>query len=109
MAKSDVQVVEEFDEAVNMSPKELEEWLETEESKEVGQKDGRSESKGHGSGRKIVEILGKNNSDYTDEDLDHMRKVVSYIHRHQAQKPNSDVEDSKWRYSLMNWGHDPLK
>jgi Protein of unknown function (DUF3140) len=109
MAKSDVQVVEEFDEAVNMSPKELEEWLETEESKEVGQKDGRSESKGHESGRKIVEILGKNNSDYTDEDLDHMRKVVSYIHRHQAQKPNSDVEDSKWRYSLMNWGHDPLK
>jgi hypothetical protein len=109
MAKSDEQVVEEFDEAVNMSPKELEEWLETEESKEVGQKDGGSESKGHESGRKIVEILGKNNSDYTDEDLDHMRRVVSYLHRHQAQKPNSAVEDSKWRYSLMNWGHDPLK
>ena len=109
MAKSDEQVVEEFDEAVNMSPKELNEWLETEESKEVGQKDGGSESKGHESGRKIVEILGKNNSDYTDEDLDHMRMVVSYIHRHQAQQPKGDVEDSNWRYSLMNWGHDPLK
>jgi hypothetical protein len=109
MAKSDEQVVEEFDEAVNMSPKELEEWLETEESKEVGQKDGGSESKGHESGRKIVEILGMNNSDYTDEDLDHMRRVVSYIHRHQAQKPKSDVKASKWRYSIMKWGHDPLK
>jgi hypothetical protein len=109
MAKSDEQVVEEFDEAVNLSPKELEEWLETEESKEVGQKDGGNESKGHESGRKIVEILGKNNSDYTDEDLDHMRRVVSYIHRHQAQQPKGDVEDSNWRYSLMNWGHDPLK
>ncbi len=51
MAKSDEQVVEEFDEAVNMSSEELEEWLETEESKEVGQKDGEGESKGHESGR----------------------------------------------------------
>ena len=109
MAKSGEQVMEEFDEAVNMSSKELEEWLETEESKEVGQKDDGSESKGHESGRKIVEILGKNNSDYTEEDIDHMRRVVSYVHRHQAQKPKGDVEDSNWRYSLMNWGHDPLK
>jgi Protein of unknown function (DUF3140) len=109
MSKSDEQVVEEFDEAVNMSRKELEEWLETEESKEVGQKDGGGESKGHESGRKIVEILGKNESDYTDEDIDHLRRVVSYVHRHQAQTPKGDVEDSNWRYSLMNWGHDPLK
>ncbi len=109
MSKSDEQVIEEFDKAVNMSRKELEDWLETEESKEVGQKDGDSESKGHESGRKIVEILGKDESDYTDKDVDHMRRVVSYVHRHQAQKPEEDVEDSRWRYSLMNWGHDPLK
>jgi hypothetical protein len=109
MAKSDEQAAQEFDEAVNMSSKELEEWLETDESKEVGQKDGGGESKGHESGRKIVEILGKDNSDYTGEDIEHMRRVVSYVHRHQAQKPKGDVEDSNWRYSLMNWGHDPLK
>jgi hypothetical protein len=109
MPKGDQQVIEEFDEAVNMSSKELEEWLETDESKEVGQKDGASESKGHESGRRIVGILGKNNSDYTDDDIDHMRRVVSYVHRHQAQQPQSNVEDSNWRYSLMNWGHDPLK
>ena len=46
MAKSDEQVMEEFDEAVNMSAKELEEWLQTEESREVGQKDGGGESRG---------------------------------------------------------------
>ena len=109
MAKSYEQVAQEFDEAANMSRKELEEWLETEESKEVGQKDGESESKGHESGRKIVEILAKAKSDYTDEDIEHMRRVVSYVHRHQAQKPEGDGEDSNWRYSLMNWGHDPLK
>ena len=109
MPKSDEQVAQEFDEAVNMSPKELEEWLETDESKEVGQKDDGSESKGHESGHKIVEILGKDNSAYTDDDIDHMRRVVSYVHRHQAQQPEGEVEDSNWRYSLMNWGHDPLK
>jgi hypothetical protein len=109
MSKSEEQVMEEFDEAVNMSRKELEEWLETDESKEVGQKDGGSESKGHESGRKIVEILEKNESDYTDDDIDHMRRVVSYVHRHQTQQPKGDVEGSNWRYSLMNWGHDPLK
>jgi hypothetical protein len=28
-----------------------------------------------------------------------------------AQGPDhkSDIADSRWRYSLMNWGHDPLK
>jgi hypothetical protein len=45
MAKSYEQVAQEFDEAVNMSREELEEWLETDESKEVGQKDGSGESK----------------------------------------------------------------
>ena len=39
-------IIEEFDEAVNMTPKELEEWLETNESKSVGQSDGGGESKG---------------------------------------------------------------
>jgi hypothetical protein len=103
MAKSDKQIIEEFDEVVNMCPKALEEWIETEESKEVGQKDGASESRGHESGRKIVEILGKDRSDYTDENIDQLRRVVSYVHRHQAQKPKSDVEDSNWRYYLINF------
>ena len=101
MSKNDEQVIEEFDEAVNMSSKELEDWLETEESKEVGQKDGEGESKGHESGRRIVEILEKDDEDIGKDDVDHMRRVVSYVHRHQAQEPQEeDVEDSRWRYSL---------
>ena len=67
------------------------------------------ESQGHESGRRIVEILGKKKSDHTDDDIDHMRKVNGYVKRHLKQRPTKDVEDSKWRYSLMNWGHDPLK
>jgi hypothetical protein len=102
------QHIEKFDEAVNMTPKELEEWLQTEESKSVGQRDGGGESKGHESGRRIVKIKRKNKSDYTDDD-EHMKRVNSYVKRHLGQGPKNDVENSKWRYSLMNWGHDPLK
>jgi hypothetical protein len=100
----------EFDDVVNMTPSELERWLETDESKEVGWKDGGGESVGHASGRRIVEIKRTKKADRTDEDREHMAKVVGYVHRHLAQGgPKQDVEHSKWRYSLMNWGHDPLK
>lgn len=100
----------EFKDAVNMTASELGEWLESDESKAVGQKsaDG-AESVGHDSGRKIIDILHTKKADLTDADQAHMRKVVGYVHRHLAQRPQGDVRDTKWRYSLMNWGHDPLK
>ncbi|MBV9652018.1 MAG: DUF3140 domain-containing protein [Pseudonocardiales bacterium] len=98
-----------FAKAVNMSVKELQRWLDTEESKSVGQSDDGGESKGHHSGRRIVEIKSTKVGDLTDDDHRHMRKVVGYVHRHLAQRPEGDVADTKWRYSLMNWGHDPLK
>lgn len=100
----------EFGEAVNMTAGELEKWLGTDESQEVGQKSGGSgESTGHESGRRIVELLRTKKDDLTDDDLAHMRKVHGYVQRHLAQGPDDDVEHSRWRYSLMNWGHDPLK
>ncbi|GAB7045170.1 DUF3140 domain-containing protein [Catenuloplanes indicus] len=100
----------EFTDAVNMTASELEKWLGTDEAKEVGQKSGPgSESVGHDSGRKIVKILHTKKADLTDADEAHMRKVIGYVHRHLAQKPSGDVTDTRWRHSLMNWGHDPLK
>ncbi len=110
MSKDKETVIKEFDDAVNMTAKQLESWLKTEDSKSVGQKDdGDDESKGHKSGKRIIDILQKKKDDYTDDDVSHMRKVVSYVHRHSAQKPDGDIEDTPWRFSLMNWGHDPMK
>ena len=97
----------EFCDAVNMSPKELEEWLATDESRSVGDSDD-GESTGHASGRRIVEIKRKTVDELTDDDYAHMNKVVGYVHRHLAQRPEGDVTDTRWRWSLMNWGHDPL-
>ena len=102
-------VYREFGRAVNMAPAELEEWLETDESRKVGWKaDGRSESIGHESGRRIVGLLRTKKAELSDEDYAHMRKVVGYVARHAAQRPENIVT-SRWRYSLMNWGHDPLR
>ncbi len=96
--------------AVNMAPKELEDWLATDDSKSVGDTGGDGESTGHASGRRIVQILRTKKSDLSDADVAHMRKVVGYVHRH-AKKggPEHDKAHSRWRYSLMNWGNDPLQ
>jgi hypothetical protein len=101
-------VLGEFKDAVNMSAGRLEKWLETDESKSVGQSEDSGESVGHASGRRIAELLRTKKGDLSEDDIAHMRKVVGYIHRHLAQRPNGDVTDTPWRYSLMNWGHDPL-
>jgi Protein of unknown function (DUF3140) len=108
MSKDTKSAIAEFQQVVNMTPKELKSWLETEESKAVGQKK-EDESIGHKSGRRIIEILQKEEDRYTDDDISHMKKVISYVRRHSAQRPSHDIEKSNWRYSLKNWGHDPVK
>lgn len=101
---------DEFHEAVTMTAKELESWLDTDEAKEVGQKpDGGGESVGHRSGRRIIEILGTKQDDLSEADYEHMKKVTGYVHRHLKQRPDGDITETPWRYSLMNWGHDPEK
>jgi len=105
----DEQTCADFGEAVNMTATELSDWLDTDESRSVGQKKDGGESTGHESGRHIVRILKKKKADLTDADFAHMRKVVGYVKRHGAQRPKGDVTDTDWRYSLMNWGHDPKK
>jgi hypothetical protein len=100
---------DDFDSAVNMTASELEKWLETDESRAVGQKDGGGESTGHEMGRHIVDLLRTKKDDLTGADLERMRKVHGYVARHGKQRPSGDVSETPWRYSLMNWGHDPLK
>ena len=99
----------EFKRDVNMTASELEHWLKTEKSQSVGQDSGDGESVGHKSGEHIIRLLHKKKADITPDDEAHMHKVHAYVSRHSAQRPAGDVSDSRWRYSLMNWGHDPLK
>jgi hypothetical protein len=95
--------------AVNMTAAEIEAWLERDESRRVGwTRPGESESVGRASGRRIAAILRMAPGERIEDDVRHMRKVAGFIARHRAQRPENIVT-SRWRYSLMNWGHDPLK
>ena len=105
------EVWDEFTSAVNMTSKQLEQWLESDESRAVGQKDGGGESTGHESGRRIVKILQTRKSDLTEDDAAHMKEVIGYVARHTAQRPDKtddELAHSRWTASLKNWGHDPL-
>ena len=111
VATDKARIRKDFATAVNMTASELSDWLDTEESRKVGWKgkDGKAaESVGHASGRRIVELLGKKSAELSDDDYAHMRKVVGYVRRHCAQRPEN-IYTSRWRYSLMNWGHDPCR
>ena len=107
----------EYRAAVNMTPSALATWLQSEESRSVGMTSsgekvtqaGGGEAVGHHMGERIVELGHKKHAELTDDDYADMRKVVGYVHRHSKQRPSGDVSDTRWRHSLMNWGHDPLK
>lgn len=104
--KTFAEVKRRFLDLVNMEVDEIRDWLETSESKNVGfTYAGQRESVGRQSARKIIGILTRGPSELDEA---HMRKVIGYCKRHLAQRPKGDVRHSRWRYSLMNWGHDPL-
>ena len=111
----EAQIRKGFHRLTNLSQAELRAWLETAESRKVGMvRKGEAESVGRQSAKKILTIRDKPPSDLTDDDHRHMKKVIGYCRRHLAQRPpayktGGDVTDTRWRWSLMNWGHDPLR
>ncbi len=114
--KARAAAVREFKHVVNMPPSALRKWLQSEESRSVGMThDGDKvtqpddpEAVGHEMGRRILDLHSKKAADLTEDDYEAMRKVVGYVHRHSKQRPSGDVTETRWRKSLMNWGHDPL-
>jgi hypothetical protein len=100
----------EFERLTNMTTAELQAWLETPQSRKVGMvRKGETESVGRQSAKRILAIRSKVTADLSDADYGHMRKVIGFCRRHLAQRPWGDVSDTRWRWSLMNWAHDPLK
>jgi hypothetical protein len=59
MTEEERAVAAEFGEAVNMTAKELERWLATDESKAAGQKSDGGESTGHESGRRTTRTCAR--------------------------------------------------
>lgn len=107
--KDPEETYKEFKKLVNMSAAKLDKWLDTEESKNTGWDSGDGEAIGHKSGKAIVKILHTKKAELTQADYHQMHRVISYISRHTAQKPDGDVSETKWNYSLKNWGYDYAK
>ena len=108
MSDANQATIKAFKEVVNMPAKTLQDWLKTEHSLAVGFKtDEKGESVGHQSGTHILKLLKLKPNEFTTEDIKFANKVVGYVKRHLAQKPQGDITETNWRYSLMNWGHDP--
>lgn len=97
----------EFHQLVNMTSRELEEWLRTDSAGEVTEP--APEDAGHELGEHVVHILGKRRSDVTADDIAAMERVVRRIRRERGETPEPTAGDTHWRHKLMSVGHDPLR
>lgn len=108
MRSTDDEVRAAFAQIVNMTPREIEDWHKTEASASVGQDSGDGISVGVKAGQRTLQLLRIKRMPNAD-DIKHMRRVVNFIRRQVMLAPRQNRETSRWRYALMNWGHDPLK
>jgi len=98
---------EEFHRVVNMTSRELSDWMRVqsagEDTEELPDHAGRS------LGQRVLAILAKRQVDLTDDDVAAMTKVVDVVHRERREDLEPTAGDDHWRHRLMSIGHDPLK
>jgi uncharacterized protein DUF3140 len=107
MADVDDELWAEFHRVVNMSSRELSEWLRTRDAgEEVEELPDRA---GTPTGQLVLAILGKRRQDLTPHDTDVMRRVVDRVHAQRRDDLEPTAGQAGWRHRLMSLGHDPLK
>ncbi len=104
---SDDELWNEFHRVVNMSSRELSEWLRTRSA--TPDDEALPDQAGTPTGRQVLDILGKRRTDLDDDDLRVMRKVVDRVHAERRDDLEPTAGQLGWRHRLMSIGHDPLK
>jgi len=103
----DDELWDDFHRVVNMTSRELRDWLMTEGAGEDTETE--PDHAGPPLGQQVLAILGKRRSDVTREDVHVMEKVVDRV----TSRRRADLEPTSgqatWRHRLMDIGHDPLK
>lgn len=97
----------EFHRVVNMTSRELSEWLRTQSS--TMEEESLPDQAGPHLGRRVLEILGKRKTDLRSDDVDVMRRVVDRVHEERRADLEPTPGQAQWRHRLMSIGHDPLK
>jgi len=103
----DTELWEEFHRVVNMSSRELSEWLRIRSAEETTEE--LPDQAGPKTGRHVLEILQKRRGDLTSDDERVMRKVVDRVHAERRDDLEPTAGQENWRHRLMSLGHDPLK
>jgi hypothetical protein len=98
---------EEFHRVVNMTSRELGDWLRVESADENAEE--LPDHSGRSLGRRVLAILGKRRGDLTDDDVAAMGKVVETVHGQRRDDLEPTAGDEHWRHRLMDIGHDPLQ
>ncbi|MCG5434035.1 DUF3140 domain-containing protein [Mycobacterium sp. MYCO198283] len=98
---------EEFHRVVNMTSRELSEWLRTRSAEEDAE--ALPDQAGTPTGRHVLAILQKRKVDLTEDDERVMRRVVERIHAERGVDMEPKAGQENWRHRLMTLGHDPLK
>lgn len=103
----DNELWDEFHRVVNMTSRELSEWLRIEsatpESEEVPDRAGTE------TGQHVLHVLRKRKADLTPDDVELIRYVVDQVHAQRREDLEPVQGDSAWRHALMDIGHDPLR
>lgn len=109
MAETDVDddLWQQFHDVVNMTSRELRDWLATDAS--GPDSEALPDQAGDDVSRTVLDILGKRRTDLTGDDAAVMRRVVEEVMAARGAEPESVAGDTGWRHRLMSLGHDPLK
>ena len=103
----DDELWESFHTVVNMTSRELRDWLAiqgaNEETEEMPDRAGRP------LGHQVLAVLGKRRTDLTPEDAAVMERVVDEVTAVRGEEFEPTAGDADWRHGLMHVGHDPLK
>lgn len=98
---------DEFHQVVNMTSRELSEWLRTESATPEGEEV--PDRAGSKTGQHVLSVLRKRKADLTAEDVELIRYVVDQVHAQRRDDLEPVQGDSAWRHALMDIGHDPLR
>lgn len=98
---------DEFHRVVNMTSKELRDWLRTDSAAPDSETE--PDRAGTPTGREVLDILGKRRSDLTADDARAMQRVVDRVHEQRRDDLEPTPGQAGWRHRLMRLGHDPLK
>ncbi len=103
----DDELWDEFHRVVNMTSRELGEWLRTRSAGTDGEE--LPDQAGTPTGRQVLHILGKRRTDLQADDLHVMQAVVDRVHAERRDDLEPTAGQPNWRHRLMSLGHDPLK